>query len=146
MNPIDALKEEHRQIEMELMQLDEVMESKILNYPNLIHSFKKLCDLWDIHESEEEIIFGVMERENLKIPVEIMMCEHKDLRGHKKGIQNAIDSRDESEIRKSFGRDMNSLIYKLRDHIDKEDEVLYTIALSEFTQEELEEMSDAIRQ
>ena len=145
MNPLEALKDEHRKIEMELMELEAVMEAEPINYPNLIHSFKKLESLWDVHEAEEEKIFGVMERENIRIPVEIITWEHKDLKKHKQGIKEAISSRDESKIKESFEKDLKIIILKIRDHINKEDEILYTAFLAEFTPEELEEMREAIK-
>jgi hypothetical protein len=42
MNPIEILKREHRQIEMEIFQIETVMEEGIINYSNLLHSFRKL--------------------------------------------------------------------------------------------------------
>ncbi len=145
MNPIEKLKEEHRQIEMELMELETVIETDTINYPNLIHSFKKLCNLWNIHEEEEEKIFKIMKKENVRIPVKIMTWEHRDLKKHKQGIKDAINSGNESKIRKSFEKDLKIIISKIKNHIVKEDEILYTLFLDEFTPKELKEMEQAIK-
>jgi len=146
MNPINELKEEHRQIERELFELDCIIGDEIINYPNLVHTFMKLCKLWDRHENEEEQIFTIMEKEQIKVPVYTMICEHKDIRRHAHNIKDAINSGKDSYVKKSLNKDLKVIIAKLREHIDKEDEVLYTIALSEFTEDELIEMVNAIEE
>ena len=144
MNPISELRKEHVAIERELFELDSIMEDEMINYPNLLHTFRKLCELWDPHENEEEKIFLVMERENIKMPVYTMTCDHKDIRNHVLGIKNAINSGKESKIRDSFVIDLKVIVDKIREHMLLEDEILYTIALDEFTEDELNEMSLAI--
>jgi hemerythrin-like domain-containing protein len=142
MNPLDVLKDEHAQIDIELMELEAVMEdSEEINYPNLVHCFKKLCGLWDMHEEKEEKVFRVFEKESIKVPVEKMTCEHKDLRLHIKKFLGAVNSGSAFEIKKALDEDMSALIEKIRKHKDDEDEVLYTIAIQEFTPEEWKEMS-----
>lgn len=140
MNPLDILKKEHGQIEMELLQLEAVMEAEVVNYPNLLHCFRELCSLWNEHEEKEEKVFGIMEKERIKIPVYKMTCEHRDLRSHIARIKEAIGSGSEARVKDCFDRDLKELIRKIREHRDSEDEVLYTIALEEFTPEELEEI------
>lgn len=140
MNPLDVLKREHEQIDMEILQLEAVMGDEVINYSSLIHCFKKLCGIWDIHEEKEEKVFGIMEKERIKMPVYKMTCEHRDLRGHINGIKEAINSGSEARLRECFESDLKRLIRKIRNHKDAEDEVLYTIALEEFTSEELEEI------
>jgi DUF438 domain-containing protein len=144
MNPFSVLKKEHEQIEMELIELEAVMEVEEINYPNLVHSFKRLCGLWNIHEKKEEKIFQVMEKENLRVPVQTMTCEHEDLKIHRQRIKDAINSGDESRVRGSFEEDLKLMIKKIRDHISKEDEIFYTTILSEFTREELEDMKKVL--
>ncbi|MFA5060696.1 MAG: hemerythrin domain-containing protein [Candidatus Pacearchaeota archaeon] len=140
-NPLDILKKEHEQIEMELFQLESVMEDdEVINYPNLVHCFKELCSIWDIHEEKEEKVFGIMEKERIKMPVYKMTCEHRDLRGHINRIKEAINSGNEAKLRERFESDLKRLISKIRAHKNMEDEVLYTIALEEFTPEELEDI------
>ena len=141
MNPLDVLKDEHAQIDIELMELEAVMEDSEINYPNLIHCSKNFCEIWNRHEEKEEKIFRVFEKERIKVPVEKMTCEHKDLREHIKKIWEAINSGSEFEVKKALKKDLKELISKIRKHKDDEDEVLYTIARQEFTPEEWKEMS-----
>jgi len=145
MNPIAELKKEHKEIERELFELDCIMKDEIINYSNLVHTFKKLCTIWDRHEAEEMKIFSVMEKEQIRVPVHTMTCEHRDIAGHIVGIKNAINSGKDFDVKKSFEKDLRVVVDKIRDHMNKEDEVLYTIALSEFTEEELAEMVRAIK-
>jgi len=91
MNAINVLKLEHQELERELFELDAIMESEVINYPNLLHVFRRLCELWDPHEERETRVFGVMEKERVKVPVYKMTCEHRDLRGHFKRMKEAIN-------------------------------------------------------
>ena len=81
-----------------------------------------------------------MEKEKIKFPVYTMLCEHRDLRGHKNAIKEAIQSRNEFKLKKALNEHGRIIISKLRKHINDEDEVLYTITLQEFTPKELAEL------
>ena len=140
MNPIMALKLEHQALERELFELDAIIESEIINYPNLLHVFRRLCELWDPHEEKEAKVFGVMKKERIKVPVYKMTCDHRDLRGHIKKMKEAINSRSDYRIRKCFKDDLIVIVGKIRRHMLIEDEVLYTLALEIFTDGELAEM------
>jgi hemerythrin-like domain-containing protein len=141
MNPIDELKKQHEQIDMELMEIEAVMGDSEINYPNLIHCFGKLCSLWDVHEKSEDKIFALMKNERILMPVYTMTCEHRDLRGHIEKIKDAINSGSEVRVKECFDNDLKKFIEKIRNHKNSEDEVLYTIALEEFTEDELKEMN-----
>jgi hypothetical protein len=140
-NAIESLKEEHEEIDMELMELESVMDEAIINYPNLVYSFKRLCELWDEHEMKEEKIFGIMKKERIIVPVQMMTSQHRELRIHIDNIKNAINSGSDSRVRESLDKDLRHLIQKIRTHKAMEDELLYTIAIEEFTPDELVEMN-----
>lgn len=144
MNPIELLKQEHRDIERELIELESIIKEEVINYPNLVHVIKKLCEIWDEHEQKEEKIFPIMEKEKIKIPVYTMLCEHRDLKGHKDAIKDAIESGSEFKLKKALNEHGKIIITKLRKHINDEDEVLYTITLQEFTPKELEELWESV--
>ena len=146
MNAIQVLKLEHIDIERELFELDAIMEGEVINYPNLLHVFRRLCELWDPHEEREELVFGVMKKERIKVPVYKMTCEHRDLRGHIKRMKEAINLGSDYRIRKAFHDDLRIIVGKIRRHMLMEDEVLYTLALEVFTDEELAEMSRAVEE
>jgi len=144
-NPIETLEQEHEDIERELIELEEIMQSEEVNYPNLIHVFNGLCKIWDEHEKKEEKIFPVLKKEKIKMPVYTMMCEHKDLRGHRKAILESMNSGSEIKIKKALEEHGKIMITKLRKHINDEDEVLYRIVLDEFTPEELKQIWDSVK-
>jgi hemerythrin-like domain-containing protein len=146
MNAIHALKLEHIGIERELFELDAIMDGEVINYPNLLHVFRRLCELWDPHEVMEEKVFGVMKKERIKVPVYTMTCEHRDLRGHVKKMKEAINSGSDYRIRKCFHDDLRIIVGKIRRHMLVEDEVLYTLALEVFTDEELAEMNKLVKE
>ena len=140
MNPLEILKEEHRLIERELLELETIMEELDINYSNLVHVWKNLYDLWNSHEEKEEKVFPIMEKERIRIPVVNMFFEHKELRGHKQSINKAIMSGSNDEIKSSLETHGRIIIGKLRQHINAEDEILYTIAEEELTPEESKEI------
>lgn len=82
-----------------------------------------------------------MNKEGVVMPTTIMTSEHKDISGHIKALKDAINSGHDSEVKESFAKDLRVIVDKMRGHMLQEDEVLYTIALTEFSEEELSEMS-----
>ena len=143
MNALELLEKEHEDIDRELIELETISNSEIINYPNLIHVFGNLVSLWNEHEKKEEKIFPIMKKEKIIVPVQKMLFDHKDLRVHKYSMLKAIDSASEIEMKKALEEHGKMIIEKLRKHIDDEDQVLYTIALSEFTDKEIEDMAIA---
>ena len=137
MNPIKILKKEHEDIERELLELEEITQSETINYPNLIHVFRKLHEIWNLHEQKEEKIFNALEKEKIKIPVEKMLFEHKELSKHKKEMLNAINSGSEFKIKQALYSNGKFIIKKLREHIKDEEDILFSLTLSEFKPEQL---------
>ena len=105
------------------------LEEEIINYPNLIHVFKKLIPLWDSHEKKEEEIFNMLEKNNLKIPIKQLLFDHKELKKHRKEMLKAINSGSEFKLRKALEKSGKIIIQKLKKHIEEEDEILYRITL-----------------
>jgi hypothetical protein len=146
MNPIDIIQKEHEEIERELLELESISEDEQINYPDLIHTFKKLHDIWNEHEEKEEKIFPFFrKKEHLIIPVKEMLFEHKALNSHRQALIDAISSGSEWELKKTLDFHGKVIIEKLREHIKKEDDILLTISLEqEFTREEIKEMERLI--
>ncbi len=118
---VNEIKKDHEEIRGHLDQLEEIMEVDEIHYPNLIHVFKNLSSKWDSHEAKEENFFKKMKTNKDDFPFEKMLFQHKDLRGHKKVIEDAINSGDELEMKISLETDGQMLISKLRNHLDKEE-------------------------
>lgn len=140
MNAIEMLKKEHEEIERELIELETIMSEDFINYPNLAHTFRKLIDLWNIHEVKEEKVFSILKHAHIVIPVETMKFQHQSMKMHKEAIERALNSRSEYEMKKALHVDGTIIIAKIRKHIKFEDEILYTITLKQFSAEELKEL------
>lgn len=144
MNFIEELKQEHEEIENELKELENIMQDGDINYSNLHHTFIKLCDIWNKHEEKEEIIFPIMEKEQIIIPVKKMLCEHRELRPHKNAIIKALLSGSQIEMKDALNNHAIVIIDKFRKHIEDEENILYSITIEIFTQEEISEIEKSI--
>jgi len=144
MNPVSLLRSEHDAIEMELSELDFIIssseEGEEINYPNLVHTFWKVCELWQAHEKMEVDIFKVMEAEGFIIPVETIFLEHKKLREHIKEINDSINSGSDEKVRKALFKNMKVFIDVLRKHASDEDDILIGVIVSDFSVESLREI------
>ncbi|VVB77763.1 Hemerythrin HHE cation binding domain protein [uncultured archaeon] len=142
MNSIEKLKQEHEEIERELIELEAIMEDEAVNYSNLLHVIKSLHELWDKHEQREERIFPILKNEKIIIPVKTMLFEHRELNVHKEAINKAIMSGSEFELKDALNKHGKIIIEKLRKHINYEDEILYRITLEIFTPKELDALEE----
>jgi len=143
MEIIHILSKEHEQIEQEIEELEEVIQELeirgIINFPNLVHSLKRLKELWDKHEAKEERVFLVFKREKIVIPVKTILFEHGELRKHMEKIKHALETAEE-DLKLIIRQDGRAIIDLIQDHIAKEEEVLLTISQEELTVEEIEEL------
>jgi len=104
-----------------------------------------LHNLWNSHEQKEEKLFAVLAKQNVHVPVERMVFEHRQLRGHKKVIEEAIKAASESEVKVSLETDGRMMIGKLRKHIKDENEVIYKIATENFSIDEIRELWGSVK-
>ena len=144
MDPIKTLEKEHDDISREIIEFETIMDSEVVNYPNLIHVFKRFCSLWDSHENKEERIFSIMNRKMMTIPIETIKTDHEYLCGHIKNMKEAINSGDDYRVRKCFEDDLKVLIEKIKKHMELEDDILYTVSPDEFSDSEVNEMKEVI--
>lgn len=143
MDPVEVLRKEHEAISIELDELDFIMKTKNgeeINYSNLVHTFWKVCELWDSHEKMEEEIFVVMKDENFEIPIEAILLDHKRLRGRIKSISDAINSGSDFEVRQVFDNELCEFVDVLRKHAADEEDALMGVLVGEFSDEGLEEI------
>jgi hemerythrin-like domain-containing protein len=144
MNPIEKLEKEHEDIEIELVELEGITESETINYPNLIHVFRKLCEVWNAHEEKEEKVFSIFKKEEIIIPVKKMLCDHGELKPYREKILKAINSGSEFQVKQVLEEAGKTFIEKLRKHIKDEDEVLYRTSVNLFTEDELKAIETAV--
>jgi hemerythrin-like domain-containing protein len=139
MNPIEKLKAEH-QIILKGIDLLEQGASRLEKGENIAPDyFRKAIDFIRNyadeyhHAKEEDILFVALGQVGFSPqmgPVAVMLYEHDQGRGLVSGLENATNSyeaRDMSAV-KDIVRNANDYAALLRQHIQKEDMVLYPMA------------------
>lgn len=83
------------------------------------------------HQREEDVLFPAIEERGVYGPTEIMRAEHIDLRAHKNQLKALADNEisDFVNFKKELDRIAKFLVFNLRDHIFKENNILYPAAL-----------------
>lgn len=124
---VSELVKEHEAIERELIELDTIIHSSIINYPNLIHVLKRLKALWDPHEEKEELFFNALFKKGFTIPMKKITFEHGKLRRDLEMLLKVLHSGNEDEIHTvlfKYGKDMTE---NIRKHMADEDWILYAL-------------------
>lgn len=136
-----TLIEEHELILSFLKELDEVTNT-ILNMNEFDESreeFKRVTQLIDNildaephHKREEDVLFPELESRGITGPTRIMRMEHEDLREKKKALKKlseSVSTLDFEEYKEELKKLSNDICFELRDHIFKENYILYPTAL-----------------
>jgi len=153
MNPLQMLQNEHRLIEKVIAALEnyvaavhdgEQVDREDLNkFVGFIRTFADSCH----HGKEEDILFATMGEHGFSReygPVAVMLMEHQEGRRligilREKAEQTAAWS---AEDRLAIAQAANAYAALLRNHIMKEDNILYPAAAMNLPQELLENMGE----
>lgn len=136
--PTDILREEHENVLRKLDEFERIIRR--LDEKNAIsEELKELAsffktDFWLHFAKEEDGLFPVIEnfmpREGG--PTGMMLIEHEDLRATNDRIQEAVDRYlnvpNDSEAKDNIQEHASHFIGLLREHIDKEDSILFRMA------------------
>jgi DUF438 domain-containing protein len=132
-HPIHTMISEHEEILKFLDELDNLIEplkrgisdeeKKILQDLS-----EHLVDAEKHHEREEKVLFPELEKRGITGPPRIMRMEHDELRPIKKRLQELSIEPDKNK--NEIIELINVLSFKLRDHIFKENNILYPAALN----------------
>lgn len=136
--PTAMLKEEHQSVLQKLDTLEEVTrhldkKGEIAAQLKELASFFK-TDFWVHFTKEEEALFPEIEKfiPRESGPIGIMLIEHEDLRKTNSQLQPAIDvylkGSDNAEAKGMIQRYGTHFIELLRNHIDKENNILFMMA------------------
>jgi len=125
------LKKEHEDIERELVELETIMNSSIINYGNLIHVLKRLFEFWDAHEERESVFFNAMAKKGYTIPIKRINFEHGLLKKNHDHLLTALHSGSEIKTKECLLADGRNMIKELRKHMADEDWILYALPKSE---------------
>ncbi|MDT8718802.1 DUF438 domain-containing protein [Clostridium sp. 19966] len=157
---LDTLIIEHDKIKEFLMELEEL--NKVIqaldSYSENPDLFKKLenlainiLDAEKHHKREEDVLFPELEKRNITGPTRIMRMEHDDLRKRKRMLKetaHAAANMDFSECKIKVDELAKYIVFHLRDHIYKENYILYPTAMDALKDkalwEEMKHKSDEI--
>lgn len=138
---LDTLIIEHEKIKEFLTDLEAVNLDiqRLNNYSENPNLFIKLGELADNilsaekhHKREEDVLFKELEKRNITGPTRIMRMEHNDLRERKRLLKEAASEAGTTnfdECRKKIDELSKYIVFNLRDHIYKENYILYPTAL-----------------
>ena len=145
---VDTLIVEHDKI-LEFLTELEVINSKIQkleSYDSSLEEFEALkivvdniLDAENHHQREEQVLFAEMEGREITGPTRIMRMEHDDLRAKKKFLKQAAEEVSQlefNEFKEKVDETAKYIIFNLRDHIFKENYILYPTAIESITEKE----------
>lgn len=154
-HPIQTLMAEHEEILKFLDELDKLRQ-KIKkaekfddlsgeDYELLKHVTHHLVEAEKHHQREEEVLFPAAEAKGIYGPTQIMTQEHARLRPLKQNLDNlakTVDKENFTAFKKDFILDAAQLIQELRDHIFKENYILYPATVEVISPDEWGKIRD----
>lgn len=144
---LNTLIGEHEKLLGFLTELEELNSriQKMDKYDPNAEEFKRLPKLADDildaekhHKREEDVLFLELENRKITGPTRIMRMEHDDLRTRKKQLRNIsefIERLDFNTFKKTLDEVAKYIVFNLRDHIFKENYILYPSALEAINDE-----------
>jgi hemerythrin-like domain-containing protein len=139
MNPIEKLEAEHQNILKGISLLQEGADRLEKGDKVSADFFRKLIDFIRNyadkyhHAKEEDILFVRMEKAGFPTsggPVGVMLFEHDQGRGFVSKMADAVEEygSGENSVVSTIVENAQGYVYLLRQHIEKEDKVLYPMA------------------
>ncbi|HHV57266.1 MAG TPA: DUF438 domain-containing protein [Firmicutes bacterium] len=148
-HPLHTLVSEHDEILGFLTKLEEVAarlvalaawERENEDFDRLKRLAAELVEAEKHHAREEDALFPELERRGITGPPRVMRLEHTDLRAKKKHLLE-LAARVERMDYAAFKHDLKGtaeyIIFNLRDHIFKENTILYPAALKAIPEQEV---------
>ena len=144
----EALKGDHRVIEQVLDALEKLAQAPALSALDpwekaidFIRNFADKCH----HLKEEKLLFPAMEQHGIPLeggPLGVMLAEHEEGRGYVKAMAAAltIAAKDPAAAKKSLQETARAYVRFLREHIQKEDDILFNMADGVLSAEEQKEL------
>jgi DUF438 domain-containing protein len=138
---LDTLIAEHEKIKGFLTELEEAnfeiqklksSDENIELISKLVVIADNLLDAENHHKREEDVLFPELEKRNITGPTRIMRMEHDELRARKrllKEIAEKVNSMDFESFKSKVDEVAKYIVFNLRDHIYKENYILYPTAL-----------------
>jgi DUF438 domain-containing protein len=138
-HPVDTLMAEHEVILETLDELEAlnqaVQRAERLDaeqIERLEHIATHLVEAESHHQREEEALFPELEGRGVTGPPRIMRLEHEDLRARKHALRELAENAETlafADFKERLDELAAYLVFNLRDHIFKEDNILYPAAV-----------------
>lgn len=141
-NCIEELSSEHKEILKRLDGLEEVAESSVIDKGKIkefLHFTESFAE--PHHQKEEEVLFPALEEKGIPNeggPIGMMLWEHETKRGYVEKLAEALKESDEGGMKEN----VQAIISLLREHIDKEENILYPCARDVLTEDDLTNLTD----
>jgi hemerythrin-like domain-containing protein len=145
----EVLKQEHRVIERVLGVVGKLADSSselsVGQWKKAVEFIRGFADQCH-HLKEEKLLFPAMEKHGIPNeggPIGMMLAEHEEGRGYVRGMAEALAnaSNDPGAAKRILIENAKSYLRLLREHIRKEDEVLFVMADDVMTPEEQRQLA-----
>ncbi|MBN1045626.1 MULTISPECIES: DUF438 domain-containing protein [unclassified Clostridium] len=148
-NVLYTLISEHDKILEFLTELEEInfKIQKLKSYNSGSGEFEALktvvnniLDAENHHQREEKVLFVEMEDRKITGPTRIMRMEHDDLRAKKKFLKQTAEEvyqLEFNEFKEKVDDTAKYIVFNLRDHIFKENYILYPTAIETIKEKEI---------
>ena len=136
-NCIEELKSDHQNIMAHLVELEKVINQSPIDHGKIkefLHFTETFAE--PHHQKEEQVLFPALEKKGMPNeggPIGAMLSEHVAKRDYLAKMREALRNNNESDLKGNT----QSMISLLKDHIYKEDNILYPCAQDAFDKEEL---------
>ena len=136
-NCIEELKSDHQNILAHLIDLEEAINQLKISHEKVeefLHFTETFAE--PHHQKEEQVLFPALEKNGMPNeggPIGMMLLEHATKRDYLAKMREALQENNESKLKENT----QAMIFLLRDHIYKEDNILYPCAQDALTKEEL---------
>ena len=97
------------------------------------------------HKKEETVLFPELEKRGIPKdggPIGVMLFEHEIKRGYVRDLREALEKNQEKQMKEKG----LVIVDILREHIDKENNILYPMAESVLSKEDLESFAERCRE
>ncbi len=147
-NPVDTFMAEHEKILHFAEELNalvrKIKQAKDFNaaaseIKQLSVVSQNLLEAEKHHVREENVLFPYLEKHGITGPPAVMWEEHTQLRASKKKLRELLGKANTlsfTDFVQQLETVIPSLAYPLQDHIEKENNILYPMALSNFSESE----------
>ncbi|MCF7907448.1 MAG: DUF438 domain-containing protein [Candidatus Omnitrophica bacterium] len=108
-------------------------------FKELKHIAEHLVGSEPHHKREEDVVFPEMEKKGVSAPQKIMRMEHEVLRARKKdllGLVSKAQVMDFNEFKSELAATAGYIMFTLREHIFKENNILYPTAIEIIDEQE----------